>query len=82
VDRLLSSDPHLLAINSRATASERGERNGFANLVRDKLKMFRNHTEHEARLHWSMSKEDAEDLRAIVSLIYRRLDKAHMPPRV
>ncbi len=34
------------------------------------------------RIHWSMSKEDAEDLLTIVSLIHRRLDKAHMPPRV
>ena len=29
-----------------------------------------------------MTKEDAEDLLTIVSLIHHRLDKAHVPPRV
>jgi uncharacterized protein (TIGR02391 family) len=82
VDRVLGGDPPLLAINSRATASERSEQSGFANLVRGTFGMFRNPTAHEARIHWSMSKEDAEDLLTIVSLIHRRLDKAHMPPRV
>ncbi|QQS13916.1 MAG: TIGR02391 family protein [Rhodospirillales bacterium] len=82
VDRVLAGDPPLLAINPRSTASERSEQSGFANLVRGTFGMFRNPTAHEARIHWSMSKEDAEDLLTIVSLIHRRLDKAHMPPRV
>jgi hypothetical protein len=34
-----------------------------------------------ARITWDMSKEDAEDLFSVVSLIHRRLDKAVMPPR-
>lgn len=82
VGRVLAGDPPLLAINPRSTASERSEQSGFANLVRGTFGMFRNPTAHEARIHWSMSKEDAEDLLTIVSLIHRRLDKAHMPPRV
>jgi uncharacterized protein (TIGR02391 family) len=82
VDRALSGDLPLLAINPRNTASERSEQSGFANLVRGTFGMFRNPTAHEARIHWTMSKEDAEDLLTIVSLIHRRLDKAHMPPRV
>jgi len=32
--------------------------------------MFRNPTAHEARILWSMSKEDAEDLLSIASAIY------------
>ncbi|CDM57571.1 putative conserved protein [Rhizobium favelukesii] len=60
----------------------RSEQSGFANLVRGTFGMFRNPTAHDARIHWTMSKEDAEDLLTIVSLIHRRLDKAHMPPRV
>ncbi len=81
VDRVLGGDPPLLAINPRSTLSERSEQSGFANLVRGTFGMFRNPTAHEARIHWVMSKEDAEDLLTIVSLIHRRLDKAHMPPR-
>lgn len=82
VDRVLAGDPPLLAINARASASERSEQSGFANLVRGTFGMFRNPTAHEARIHWTMTKEDAEDLLTIVSLIHRRLDKAYMPPRV
>jgi uncharacterized protein (TIGR02391 family) len=55
---------------------------GFANLLRGTFGMFRNPTAHEARLHWTMGKDDAEDLLSLVSLIQRRLDAAHMPPRV
>lgn len=82
VDRVLGGEPPLLAINPRVTASERSEQSGFANLVRGTFGMFRNTTAHEARVHWAMSKEDAEDLLTIVSLIHRRLDRAHMPPRI
>ena len=82
IDRALAGDPPLLAVNARTTASERSEQSGFANLVRGTFGMFRNPTAHEARIRWAMTKEDAEDLLTIVSLIHRRLDKSHMPPRV
>jgi uncharacterized protein (TIGR02391 family) len=82
VDRVLGGDPPLLAINSRTSTSEHSEQKGFANLVRGTFGMFRNPTAHEARIHWVMTKEDAEDLLTIVSLIHRRLDQAHIPPRV
>lgn len=81
VDRALGGEPPLLAINARKTASERSEQSGFANLVRGAFGMFRNPTAHEARIHWEMSKDDAEDLLTIVSLIHRRLDSAHVPPQ-
>lgn len=82
VDRALSGDPPMLAINPRRTSSERSEQSGFANLVRGTFGMFRNPVAHEARIHWPMTKADAEDLLTIVSLIHRRLDASHMPPRV
>ena len=85
VDRVLGGSTPLLAINPYASASELSEQRGFANLVRGTLDhhgMFRNPTAHEARINWTMTKEDAEDLLTIVSLIHRRLDKAHVPPRV
>jgi uncharacterized protein (TIGR02391 family) len=82
VDRTLAGSPPLLAINSLASESEHSEQKGFANLVRGTFGMFRNPTAHAPRLSWTMTKEDAEDLLTIVSLIHRRLDSAHMPPRV
>jgi uncharacterized protein (TIGR02391 family) len=50
--------------------------------VRGTFGMFRNPTAHEARIYWAVTKDDAEDLFSLVSLIHRRLDAAHMPPRV
>jgi len=82
VNRAFSGDIPLLAINALKTKSERSEQSGFANLLRGTFGMFRNTTAHEARINWVMAKEDAEDLLSLLSLIHRRLDKAHMPPRV
>ena len=82
VDHALSGNPPMLAINTLATESHRMEQKGFANLLRGTFGMFRNPTAHEARIHWPMSKEDAEDFLSLVSLIHRRLDAAHMPARV
>ena len=42
---------------------------------------LRNVTAHEARIHWNMNKTDAVDLLSVASLIHRRLNSAHMPPR-
>ncbi len=82
IDRALGGTPPMLAINTLLNESEISEQRGFANLVRGAFGMFRNPTAHAARITWEMSKEDAEDLFSIVSLIHRRLDKAVMPPRV
>ncbi len=81
-ERALGGNPPMLAINPLSTESERNEQRGFANLVQGTFGMFRNPAAHEARILWAMSKEDAEDLLSLASLIHRRLDKATMPPRV
>jgi len=81
VDRALGGEAPILAINARRTMSEKSEQTGFANLVKGTFGMFRNPTAHEARIYWTMTKSDAEDLLTIVSLIHRRLDASHMPPR-
>jgi uncharacterized protein (TIGR02391 family) len=65
-----------VAINDLLTDSQRSEQSGFSNLVKGTFGMFRNATAHEARILWAMSKEDAEDLLSLASLIYRRLDGA------
>ena len=82
LDRALAGDSPMLAINDLKNESERGEQRGFANLVRGAFGMFRNPTAHAPRIYRPMKKDDAEDLLSIVSLIHRRLDAAHMPPRV
>lgn len=82
VDRVLCRSPPMLAINPLRTESEVSEQKGFANLVKGLFGMFRNPTAHEARIHWAMTKDDAEDLLTMVSLVHRRLDNAHMPVRV
>lgn len=79
VDRAFGGAAPLLAINALATESQKSEQKGFANLLRGTFGMFRNPTAHEARIHWPMTKDDAEDLLSLVSLIHRRLDATFKP---
>jgi uncharacterized protein (TIGR02391 family) len=81
IDRALSGDRPMIAINLLQTESEKSEQRGFANLVRGMVGMFRNTTAHAPRIGWAMNRDDAEDLFSLVSLIHRRLDSAHVPPR-
>jgi uncharacterized protein (TIGR02391 family) len=81
VERALTGSPPVLAINALKTESEQNEQRGFANLVRGAFGMFRNTTAHAPRIHWPMTKTDAEDLLSLVSLIHRRIDGSHMPSR-
>jgi uncharacterized protein (TIGR02391 family) len=81
-DRALGGNPPMLAINALTSESEKSEQKGFLNLVKGMFGMFRNPTAHSAKIEWQMNKEDAEDLFSILSLIHKRIDKSHMPPRV
>jgi uncharacterized protein (TIGR02391 family) len=76
VNPALGGETPILAINPRRTKSERDEQRGFMTLILGCYGMFRNPTSHEARIHWPMSLQDAEDLMSTVSLIHRRLDNA------
>jgi uncharacterized protein (TIGR02391 family) len=76
VDATLCGSAPRIAINDLVTDSQRSEQSGFANLVKGVFGMFRNPTAHEARALWRMSKEDAEDLLSIASLVHRRIDTA------
>ncbi len=82
VDRTFAGSVPLLAINPLQTKSQQDEQKGFVNLLKGTFGMFRNPTAHEAKIKWNMSKEDAEDLLSLVSLIHRRIDGSQMPPRV
>lgn len=82
VSVVLGGDAPRLAINARQTKSEKDEQKGFVNLVIGVYGMFRNPTSHEARIHWPMTQQDAEDIMSMVSLLHRRLDTATMPSTV
>lgn len=72
----------MLAINALSSSNEQSEQNGFANLVNGIFGMFRNPTAHAPRISWPINKADAEDLLSLASLVHRRLDQAHLPPRL
>jgi uncharacterized protein (TIGR02391 family) len=76
VDMALGGSAPRLAINALITESQKSEQKGFANLLKGTFGMFRNPTAHEARLLWNISREDAEDLLSLASLIHRRIDAA------
>jgi len=82
VDRALGGSTPMLAINPLGTKNEKTEQSGFANLVKGVFGMFRNPTAHAPRVHWAMTKADAEDLLSLASLIHRRLDAANVLTRV
>lgn len=81
-DRAFGGLAPMLALNSLQSESEKSEQKGFVNLLKGTYAMFRNTTAHAARVNWVVTREDAEDLFSIVSLIHRRIDAAIMPPRV
>ncbi len=81
VDRALSGEIPLLAINSMKTESEKSEQRGFANLVKGMFGMFRNMTAHAPKIAWALDKSDAEEVFTLLSLVHKRIDSAHMPPR-
>lgn len=81
-DQAFGGEIPRIAINTLSNKSERDEQKGFCNLVKGVFGMFRNTTAHEARIHWIMDKEDAEDLFSLLSLIHRRIDKGRIAPRV
>jgi uncharacterized protein (TIGR02391 family) len=76
IDQTLCGNFPQLKINFHSSKSEKDEQTGFGQLVKGIFGMFSNPTAHEGRIYWNMTKEDAEDLLSIVSLIHRRLDKS------
>ena len=81
VDRCLGGDGPLLAINALSTETDKAEQRGFANLVKGMFGMFRNPTAHAPKINWAVNKEDAEEVFTLLSMMHKRIDAAHMPPR-
>jgi len=67
----------LLAVNSLATETERGEQRGFVNLLIGLFGTIRNPAAHNPKIEWEMSEQDALDVLTMASLIHRKLDRAH-----
>jgi len=80
-DHALGGNMPMLAINSLGTESEISEQRGFLNLVKGVFGMFRNPAAHAPKIVWAVQKNDAEEVFMILSMIHRRLDGSHMPPR-
>jgi uncharacterized protein (TIGR02391 family) len=70
--------PPLLAINSLATETERGEQRGFVNLLVGLFGTVRNPLAHSPKTEWPMSEQDALDVLTLVSLVHRKLDRARL----
>ena len=76
IDKVFAGDKPKLKINNYRTGTERQEQVGFAHLLKGIYSMFRSPLAHEAKIHWPIEFQDAEDLMSMVSMIHRRLDKA------
>ena len=66
----------VLAINSLATDTERGEQRGFTNLLVGLFGTVRNPLAHSPKIEWPMDEQDALDIMTVASLIHRKLDRA------
>lgn len=79
VDQAFAGAPPLLAINTLVSEGHLAEQKAFASLLRGVLGMFHDGADSEPRPHWHMSKDDAEDLLSVISLLHRRIDAASTP---
>ncbi len=66
----------VLAINSLATETDKGEQRGFINLLGGLFGTIRNPIAHNPKVEWDMDEQDALDILTMLSLIHRKLDKA------
>jgi uncharacterized protein (TIGR02391 family) len=64
----------LLVINNYTTNSEQSEQKGFLSIINGLYGIFRNPLAHNTKDEWPISEQDALDLFAMASYIYRRLD--------
>lgn len=78
IDIAFSTKNPILKINPLNTPSDISEQLGFMNLIKGTTSMFRNPTAHEAKIYWSISKDEAIDLLTIISFIHKKLDKVKL----
>jgi uncharacterized protein (TIGR02391 family) len=66
----------VLAINTLATGTDKGEQRGFANLLTGLFGTIKNPLAHSPEVEWDMTEQDALDILTMASLIHRKLDRA------
>jgi uncharacterized protein (TIGR02391 family) len=66
----------VLAINALATDTDKGEQQGFANLLTGLFGTIKNPLARDPKDEWDMSEQDALDILTMASLIHRKLDGA------
>ena len=66
----------VLAINALATDTDKGEQQGFANLLTGLFGTIKNPLARDPKSEWDMSEQDALDILTMASLIHRKLDGA------
>jgi uncharacterized protein (TIGR02391 family) len=69
-------DP-LMAINPFKTETQKGEQNGFMNLLKGLYGTIRNPLAHDPKVEWDMTEQDTLDILAMISLVHRKLDQAY-----
>lgn len=69
--------PPTLAINPLLTETQRGEQNGFVNLLKGLYGTIRNPLAHDPKVEWDMNEQDALDILTTISLVHRKLDQAY-----
>ena len=67
----------LMAINPFQTQTQKGEQNGFMNLLKGLYGTIRNPLAHDPKVEWDMTEQDALDILTMISLVHRKLDKAY-----
>lgn len=63
-----------IKLNSQRTQSERDEQEGIKFLCMGLMSAVRNPQAHEPELNWPMSREDALDVLALISFLFRKLE--------
>jgi uncharacterized protein (TIGR02391 family) len=67
----------ILAINALDTETLQGEQRGFVSLLKGLYGTIRNPLAHDPKVEWDMDEQDALDILTMISLVHRKLDKAH-----
>ena len=76
---LMSDALHLggpLKLNSQRTQSEKDEQQGIMYLCMGLMNAVRNPQAHEPELTWPMTRDDALDVLALISFLFRKLENA------
>jgi len=73
VDRVLSLDQPILAMNTLQTETEKSQHKGFAALLKGCFGAIRNPLAHEPKILWQ-GEDDAADYLSLISLLHRKLD--------